>query len=239
MTLENSDDINLAIQGITLVGAGFGYADLTPDFSLAPNQKVTFQVWFSPTVTGPSSAKISFLSPNLSSPPTLSLSGDGVSSTPTQHSVRLSWVASPSPVVGYLVYRSQLSGGPFNPLNGAVLDALAYDHSTVKSGTTYYYFVTAVDAGGIESVHSNEAIAVVPPPNCAPLLFRAVCVPSRLPYNGGLPRDLATRLQPLCGSAVQTGHDRMENHETRYPSRLPHRDRPLRLREHLPDSLHN
>jgi HYDIN/CFA65/VesB family protein len=168
VTLQNTGDINLTVQGITVAGAGFGYADLSPGFSLAPNQKVTFQVWFSPTVAGPASARVSFISPNLSSPDTLSLSGTGVtttssSPTPSQHTVHLTWGPSVSPVIGYIVYRGEVSGS-YAPLYGTALDALTYDDSTVVSGTTYYYVVTAVDASGEQSVYSNQAAAAVPSP---------------------------------------------------------------------------
>jgi hypothetical protein len=168
VTLQNTGDISLTVQGVTLVGAGFGYASLSPGFSLAPNQKLTFQVWFSPTVAGPASGKLSLLSANLSSPGTLSLSGTGVTSTtssppPTvQHTVHLTWGASSSQIIGYRVYRSEISGGSYSSLNGTVLDVLTYDDSTVSLGTTYYYVVTAVDASGNESVYSNQVTAIIP-----------------------------------------------------------------------------
>jgi len=168
VTLQNTGDINLAIQGVTVAGSGFGYSDLSPGFSLAPNQKVTFQVWFRPKVTGPASAKVSLLSPNISSAGTLSLTGDGVSSTSspsptsTQHTVHLGWDASTSQVVGYRVYRREASVSSFSALNGTAIASLTYDDATVSSGATYYYVVTAVDASGNESVYSNEATAVIP-----------------------------------------------------------------------------
>jgi hypothetical protein len=171
VTLQNTGDINLSLQGVTVSGAGFGYSDLSPGFSLAPNQTVTFQVWFSPKAAGPAAATLSLLSANLSSPGTLSMSGDGVSSTPTptptpppatQHTVALTWGASASQVIGYRVYRSETSGSSYSALNGTALSALNYSDSTVASGTTYYYVVTAVDSAGTESVYSNQATAVIP-----------------------------------------------------------------------------
>ncbi len=175
VTLQNTGDINLSLQGVTVSGAGFGYSDLSPGFSLAPNQKVTFQVWFSPKVAGAASATLTLLSPNISSPGTVSLSGDGVSSTTptpptppptpppaTQHSVALSWGASSSQVIGYRVYRSESSGSSYSALNGTAVNALSYSDSTVASGTTYYYVVTAVDSSGTESTYSNQATAVIP-----------------------------------------------------------------------------
>ena len=169
--LKNTGDINVSLQGVTVAGGGFGYSGLSPGLSLAPNQQVTFQVWFSPIAAGPSSAAISLLSPNLSSPATLSLTGDGTSSSAApaspaavQHTVQLTWNPSSSQVIGYRVYRSEVSGGPYSAMNGAAIDALAYDDATVASGTTYYYVVIAVDASGAESIDSNQVTAVVPSP---------------------------------------------------------------------------
>jgi len=199
VTLQNTGDIGMTIQGVTVAGAGFGYASLSPGFSLSPNQSVSFQVWFTPQVKGPASATMSFLSPGLSSPATLSLSGDGIaasSTTPTpapppgsspppppapsptpappsgssptspaiQHTVQLKWDASPSAVIGYRVYRSQTSDTSYTPLTGAPVNTLGYADTTVTSGATYYYAVTAVSAAGAESVHSNQVKAVIPSP---------------------------------------------------------------------------
>lgn len=148
VTLQNTGDGNLSLQGVTLSGAGFGYSDLSPGFAIAPNQTITFKVWFAPKVAGPSSATLTFLSSNLSAPGTLSMSGDGISSpapTPNpappstgQHTVDLNWGASSSQVTGYRVYRSEISGGPYNPLNGTTINALNYSDATVASSTTYY-----------------------------------------------------------------------------------------------------
>jgi hypothetical protein len=171
VTLQNTGQINLSLQGVTVSGSGFGYSDLSPGFALSPNQKVTFQVWFSPKVAGPASATVTLLSANLSSPGTLNLTGDGVSSSnptppppppPTSHSVALTWGASSSQVIGYRVYRSDSSGGSYSPLNGSAISNLDYSDSAVTSGNTYYYVVTAVDAAGGESVYSNQAKAVIP-----------------------------------------------------------------------------
>jgi len=60
------------------------------------------------------------------------------------------------------VYRSVTSGGSYNAMNGTAITALNYSDSTVSSGNTYYYVVTAVDSAGAESVYSNQASAVIP-----------------------------------------------------------------------------
>lgn len=91
------------------------------------------------------------------------------------HSVTLTWTASTDLVVppaagtGYNVYRSTTVGGEKAPaLNGATLIAAeGFVDSTVAAGQVYDYVVTAVGAGGVESVHSNEAsnvqVPILPP----------------------------------------------------------------------------
>jgi Abnormal spindle-like microcephaly-assoc'd, ASPM-SPD-2-Hydin/Transmembrane protein 131-like N-terminal len=169
VTLQNTGDADMTVSGITLVGAGFGYSDLSPGFSLSPNQKVTFQIWFKPQTKGSASASVSFLSANLASPATMSLSGDGVTSTPPppappppNHSVHLAWNSSPSHIAGYKVYRGDISGGPYATISSSTTDSPAYDDSTVASGSTYYYVVTAVNRSGDESQYSNESAAIIP-----------------------------------------------------------------------------
>ncbi len=166
VTLKNTGDVNITISGVTVSGAGFGYSSLSPGYSLTPNQSVTFQVWFRPQASGSASGKISVLSSNLASPASITVSGAGVTSTPTSpspvpHSVVLSWNSSISSVTGYKVYRDDGSG--YSPLS-AVIPELTYTDPSVISGSTYHYVVTAVDSDGDESVYSNEATAVIPNP---------------------------------------------------------------------------
>jgi hypothetical protein len=91
--------------------------------------------------------------------------GGGDRIQPTQHSVSLSWTASVSSVVGYNVYRGTQPSGPY-PLkvNSSPHTGTSFTDSTVQSGTTYYYVVTAVDANSVESDYSNEGTAVIPYP---------------------------------------------------------------------------
>ena len=51
--------------------------------------------------------------------------------------------------------------GPYVRVSGTLIAGLTYT-DTVPGGKTYYYVATAVDSAGNESVHSNEASAVVP-----------------------------------------------------------------------------
>jgi hypothetical protein len=169
VTLKNTGDINMTVSGVTIAGAGFGYSDLSPGFSLSPSQSVTFQVWFKPMTAGPASGTVTILSANIASPQEIPVSGDGLTSnpppttpTPTQHTVDLSWQpSSTANIVGYRVYRSAVSGTGYAPLTSAA-NILSYSDNTVANGATYYYVVTAVDSSGNESPHSNEVSAVIP-----------------------------------------------------------------------------
>jgi hypothetical protein len=84
------------------------------------------------------------------------------------HSVTLNWVASTDSTTtgfqGYNVYRGVAAGQETAvPLNGSTpISALTYSDTTVADGGSYFYAVTAL-LNGLESVHSNEATAVILP----------------------------------------------------------------------------
>src|SRR5262245_35877108 len=96
-------------------------------------------------------------------------------------SVNLAWDASSDPTLaGYQLYRSEQSGSYTSPISGtSALTTTTFTDSTVQSGHTYYYVVTAVNTSGVESPHSNEIQAVIgspttttppPPPNQPPIV---------------------------------------------------------------------
>ena len=80
------------------------------------------------------------------------------------HSVLLQWnPPAPNPgstVTGYNVYRSQ-PDGTYKPIASGVASPGYVDHN-VSDGTTYLYFVTAVDASGHESPPTSPTVAVIP-----------------------------------------------------------------------------
>ena len=96
--------------------------------------------------------------------PSASASAAVTVSTPIQHTVTLTWIASTSTVSGYNIYRSTVSGGPYTQINTALDATTSYVDSTVQSGQTYYYVTTAVSTAGVESAYSNQAVAIVPLP---------------------------------------------------------------------------
>jgi len=94
-----------------------------------------------------------------------SSSSPGPGPGPLVHSVTLNWDASSSStVVGYNVFRSTQSGGPYAVLNTGLVSGLTYTDQTVQSGKTYYYNLTAVDGNGVESQFAGEVSATIPSP---------------------------------------------------------------------------
>ena len=83
----------------------------------------------------------------------------GLTVTP-EAQVSPAWTASTSQdVVGYNVYRSTISGGPYTKLNPSLIATTSYTDQGLNNQNTYYYVTTAVDSQGLESVYSNEAVA--------------------------------------------------------------------------------
>jgi len=92
-------------------------------------------------------------------PPTINGSGLNASNQP-----QIFWVASPSNgIVSYNIYRSTTSGTGYVNVGtvGSAVTTFA-DTSILEVGTTYFYVVTAVATGSVESVHSNEVSIMIP-----------------------------------------------------------------------------
>jgi fibronectin type 3 domain-containing protein len=140
----------------------FALSGVTFPLSIAAGQSVPFAVKFAPQVSGTASANISFASNASSSSVTETMTGTGALAI--QHNADLSWGPSPSTVVGYNVYRGTTPGGPYTKINSSLDSSTLYTDSTVQSGQTYYYVITAVDATGMESAYSNQLQLEIPSP---------------------------------------------------------------------------
>jgi large repetitive protein len=163
ITLSNTGGAAVSISQAVISGTGYTMSGLTIPTSLAAGTSVSFSVQFTPQAAGSVSGSVTVTSNTPNSPTMIALNGTGTA--PIQHSVSLSWVASTSStVVGYNVYRSTVSGGPYTLLNSTPNAGLNYTDMAVTAGQTYYYVVTAVDASGMESAQSNQASAVIPTP---------------------------------------------------------------------------
>jgi fibronectin type 3 domain-containing protein len=64
--------------------------------------------------------------------------------------------------MGYNTYSSTTTGGPYTKLTSTPTPGTTYTDSTVKSGLTYYYVLTAVDSSGVESSYSTQISAIIP-----------------------------------------------------------------------------
>jgi hypothetical protein len=91
--------------------------------------------------------------PNLAPPP----APTNLTASAGNLQVTLNWSAA-SGAVSYNLKRGTTGGGPYGTLVASGISATSYTDTTVANGTTYYYVVTAVNAGG-ESLNSNEASA--------------------------------------------------------------------------------
>jgi Abnormal spindle-like microcephaly-assoc'd, ASPM-SPD-2-Hydin len=152
---------SVTVSSATSSSSEYTLSGLSLPFTLAAGQSTPLTFTFTPQASGTDSARISFISNASNSPTVASLTGSGALSP---HSVNLSWSPSTSAVVGYNIYRSGTSGGPYGKINSALHATTAYTDNTVAAGLTYYYVTTAVDASGGESVYSNQVQAVVPTP---------------------------------------------------------------------------
>jgi len=92
----------------------------------------------------------------------------GLSATALDSGASLSWSASTtnsdgSPLqdlAGYHIYRSTDSASGFNRIDAATVTILTYSDSGLTNGITYYYYLTAVDTGGLQSASSSQASAL-------------------------------------------------------------------------------
>ncbi|HEV2245594.1 MAG TPA: Ig and FN3 domain-containing protein [Terriglobia bacterium] len=158
--VANSGSSNVTISSVVVSGAGFNASGGIAGLILSPGQAAPLSVTFAPAAAGSALGSVTVKSNATNSPITIALTGTGVAQA---HSVNLSWTASTSSVIGYNVYSSRVSGGPYVKLNSTPMATTSYTDATVQSGQTYYYVTTAVaSGGGTESGFSAEASAVIP-----------------------------------------------------------------------------
>jgi hypothetical protein len=156
LTASNS---SVTVSSAIMSNPMFALSGISLPVTITVGQSVNFTVSFTPTNAGTISGTLSFVSNAVNSPTVQSLNG---SASVIQYSVNLSWDPSTSQVVGYNVYRSNQSGGPYTMINSVLDQNTAYTDSTVVDGQTYYYATTAVNSQGQESSYSNLSQAVIP-----------------------------------------------------------------------------
>ena len=129
-----------------------------------------------------------------------------INTVPEGEALRAYWEDGGNPVVGYNLYRSLVTGGPYQRANAAVVLSTSYLDTGLANGVPYYYVVVAVDAFGNEGASSNEARGI-PVDTLAPakpwIYFPS---PSGIPsvlFNDGT--DLHGNAEP--GSIVELFND--------------------------------
>jgi hypothetical protein len=159
VTLSNTGTGSVSVTSANVTGTGYSVSTTFP-ITIAAGATRTVVVSFTPALTGLANGTVSFVSNATNSPATLTTTGTG--QTPAQHWVDMAWDASTSNVIGYYVYRSTVSGGPYTRLNASPVAGTTYSDSTVVAGNTYYYVVRSVDASGAESANSAQVSAAIP-----------------------------------------------------------------------------
>ncbi len=155
--LTNTGNADVEISSATATGAGF-HSSGGSNVSLSPKQSVNVTVSFDPQSAGGLTGTLSVTSNATAIK--IPLSGTGTALP--QHSVSLTWTPSISDVIGYFVYRRKGSNGSFSKLKSTITASTAFTDSSVDSGQTYFYVVTAVAASDVESAFSTPVEVTIP-----------------------------------------------------------------------------
>jgi hypothetical protein len=160
--ITNTGTAAIAITQDTVAGPGFS-AGVTTPINLNAAQSVNVPVVFNPGAAGTVNGSLTLVS-NGTSVLSVPLSGTGLA--PLAHSVDVAWDPNTSAtLLGYNVYRSTVSGGPYSKLSSTLSPTtLLLTDTTPVSGKKYFYVVTAVDTSGAESSASSEVAVTIPVP---------------------------------------------------------------------------
>lgn len=161
VSLTDSGNLSVTISKISVPSAVFTTSGAPAGTILAPGQKATLKVTYSPTSATNAGGSVSISTSGSGSSTNISVAGAGVKGS--AESVSLNWQASTSKdVVGYYVYRSSISGGPYAILNSSPDGTTQYTDPTVLAGSTYYYVVSSVDSSNMQSNYSSQVMAKIP-----------------------------------------------------------------------------
>jgi hypothetical protein len=155
-----ASNASVTISSDESTSAEFVVLGLDLPVTIAAGQSLPVSIQFTPSATGKSIGKVSFIS-NAEDSPTLE-HVTGVGAAPSSHSVDLSWDPGDGNAVGYNIYRGTAQAGPYQKINSALEASTNYTDYAVELGQTYYYVTTEVNGQGEESGYSNVAEAQIP-----------------------------------------------------------------------------
>ncbi|MBL8823668.1 MAG: fibronectin type III domain-containing protein [Planctomycetia bacterium] len=95
-------------------------------------------------------------------PSTIATPTNLVASAMTPNQVNLSWIDNANNEDNYLVERSTTGGPEWTTLATLAADSNSYSDITAISGTTYYYRVSAFNAGEVSSYSNQASVTTVP-----------------------------------------------------------------------------
>lgn len=160
LVLTSTGSKPIEIRNVSMKGRSFKSSGLSTPTTLGPGQSATINLQFRPTHKGTAKGSLDISSNSASgSSVSVPVSGSGV-----DQAVQLSWdsPSSSDPVAGYRIYRSLDGSAQYQLLSSSLTAQTAFTDSSVQSGQTYEYYVTAVDTSGAESAPSNTATVAVP-----------------------------------------------------------------------------
>lgn len=159
VTLTSTGTAAVTVNSATLTGTGFALTSGTFPATLAPGSSAALTVQFDPLVSGAATGQLTIVSTSTTNPTVnIPLSGTGVT-----QAVSLTWDAPTlGTTAGYNVYRATNGSSSFQLISGSLVTPTSYLDSAIASGTTYQYYVTAIDSTGAESTPSNTATVAVP-----------------------------------------------------------------------------
>lgn len=160
ITLVNTGSSNITVSAVNVSGSGFTTSGVATGLVLGPGQSAALSVTFAPTAPGSMTGSITLISDAANSSLSVTLSGIGIQ--PVPHAVTLNWASGSPLIAGYNVYRAEQSAGPYTQINSSLITIPQFTDSSVQSGHTYFYVVTAVDQSNRESANSNEVAVSIP-----------------------------------------------------------------------------
>jgi hypothetical protein len=157
VTITNTGASAVTVSAVNVAGLGFTRSSVSVPLTLSPSQSLPLTVGFAPTTVGAATGSLTVLSNAQNGSFTVPLIGNGAA-----HSVTLAWAGNGATIAGYNVYRSAVASGSYTKVNSAPLTSPTFTDEAVTPGAAYYYTVTAVSTGGLESGYSNQATVTVP-----------------------------------------------------------------------------